>query len=54
MSSSLPESRTELTIVFEALRFVESLVVRAEDDKKVGKETVTVVEVIELTMSESL
>ena len=36
MSSSLPESRTEVTIVFESLRFVESLVIRADDDKKVG------------------
>ena len=35
MSSSLPESRTEVTIVFEALRFIESLVIRADNDKKV-------------------
>ena len=35
MSSSLPESQTEVTIVVESLRFVESLVIRANDDKKV-------------------
>ena len=37
MSSSLPESRTEVAIVFESLRFVESLVIRADEDKKVGQ-----------------
>ena len=37
MSSSLPESRTEVAIVFEALRFLESLVIRAEENKKVSR-----------------